>query len=242
MGGEMPQLLTTNAQIKCVHGGTGSVPSPLAPLMTVSGGTVLVDGDKGTIAGCALVQAPCVSFTLRSMGYNATTIDGHKAILVTDFQQTSTMLPLLLTETHNAIDDSTVAPLTAGSPAPPLSAQMLDVVSPVVVAAPPALAFNHVTQLPPLATFVFTVSSAFPRQWMLTHVSASGAEDLTMGGVPGQTVIPAGGDWSTPLLAVIVILTTPYLNALSPGVHEFYLTAVSQRGLPATRAAKLTVA
>jgi hypothetical protein len=238
----MPQLLTTNAQIRCVHAGTGSVPSPKAPLMTVSGGTVLVEGDSGTISGCALVQAPCVSFTLRSMGYNATTVDGHKAILVTDFQQTSTFLPLLLTETHPAVDDSTPAPLTAGSPAPPLSPEMLDVVPPVVVAAPPALAFSHATQLPPVAVFVFTISSAFPKQWVLTHVSASGAEDVTSGGVPGPTVLPPGGGWSSPVLAVVVTLSSAYLNALSPGPHEFYLTAVSQRGLPSTAAAKLTVA
>jgi hypothetical protein len=235
----MPQLLTTNAQIKCAHTGSGSVPSPMAPLMTVNGGTVLVEGDSGTISGCMLVQAPCVSFTLRSMSYNATTIDGHKAILVTDFQQASTGLPLFLTETHQAIDDSTVAPLPAGGAASPLSPEMLDLVSPVVVAAPPAMAFSHVTQLPPLVVFVFSITTAFPKQWTLTHVSASGAEDVTSGGIPGPTVVPPGG---APSPVVVVTLSTAYLNALSPGPHEFYLTAVSQRGLPATTSAKLTVA
>ena len=238
----MPQLLTTNAQIKCLHGGDGSVASPLAPLATVNGGTVLVEGDTGTIAGCALVQRPCVSFTLRSMNYNATTIDGRRAILVTDFQQTSTFLPLILAETHQAFDDSTTAPLTAGSPAPPLSVALLDVTPPVVTVAPPALTFTHSTQLPPSAVFVFALSSPFPKQWMLTHVSASAAEDLTSGGVPGPSVAPAGGNWASPMMTVVVTLDTAYLNSLSSGVHQFYLTAVSERGIPMSLPATLTVA
>ena len=238
----MPQLLTTNAQIKCLHGGTGTVPSPIAPLVTVNGGTALVEGDSGTIAGCAMVQAPCVSFTLRSMGYNATTIDGKKAILVTDFQQTTTQLPLTLVESHQAVDDSSAATLTVGAPDPPLAPEMLDVVPPIVLAIPPALAFNHTTQLPPVAAFTFTISSAFPMRWTLTHVAPGFAEDVTNGGVPGPTVLPSGGDWSSAVLTIAVTLTTPYLNSLSPGEHRFYLTAVSKRGKPAAGLATLTVA
>lgn len=237
----MPQLLTTNAQIKCVHGGTGTVASPSAPLMTVNGGTVLVDGDSGTIAGCGFATAPCTSFTLQSMGYNATTIDSKRAILVTDFQKTTTFLPLLLTETHDAIDDSTVAPLQAGAAAPPLTPEMVDIASPVVVAAPAAGGFSRVNQLPPVVVFVFTISSAFPMQWMLTHLSAAGATDVTAGGTPGPLVAPSGGAWATPVASIVVTLTSAFLNSLATGPHRFYLTAVSKRGMPATTFALLTV-
>jgi hypothetical protein len=238
----MPQLLTTNAQIKCAHTGTGTVASPSAPLMTINGGTVLVQGDNGTIAGCLLVNAPCMSFTLQSMGYNSTTIDSRPAILVTDFQKTNTFLPLFLTETHTTYDDSTPAPLPAGGAAPPLSAEMLDVVPPIVVAVPPAGVFSHTTQLPPLVVFVFTISSAFPKSWILSHVSAAGATDVTSGGIPGPLVAPSGGDWASPVDVITVTLTTAFLNSLPSGPHYFYLTAVSKRGIPATTAAILTVA
>lgn len=237
----MPQLLTTNAQIQCVHGGMGTVSSPLAPLMTVNGGTVLVDGDNGTISGCSFVQAPCVSFTLASMGLNATTIDSKKAILVTDFQKTNTFLPLLLTETHQAIDDSTPAPLAAGSAAPPLSPELLDIAPPIVTPAPAGGGFSHATQLPPVVVIAFTISSAFPKRWILSHLSDTGAVDVTSGGTPGPMVVPSGGDWSSPVDVILMTLTSAYLNALSPGLHTFQLTAVSKRGIPGTAAAIVTV-
>lgn len=237
----MPQLLTTNATILCPHTGRGSVPAPLAPLASVSGGTVLVEGDTGTITGCLLVTQPCVSFTLQSMGLNATTIDSRKAILVTDFQKTSTFLPLFLTETHPGIDDSTPASLPPGQAAPPLSPELLDIVPPVIVAAPTAGVFSLTTQLPPVVVFVFTLSAAFPMQWLLAHVSSTGAEDITSGGTPGPTVIPSGGAWSTPVLTVVVTLTSAYLNSLAPGLHYFYMTGVTKRGIAQTTAAILTV-
>ncbi|MEP6832330.1 MAG: hypothetical protein ABJB74_03005 [Gemmatimonas sp.] len=238
----MPQLLTTNAQIKCLHGGTGTVPAPSAPLMTVSNGVVLVEGDTGVIAGCTLGIAPCVSFTLRSMHYNATRISSRHAVLVTDFQLTTTFLPLLCTETHPAMDNSTPTAIAPGQDAPPLPPELLDVTPPIVVVAPPVAAFNHATQTPPTVAFVFTISSAFPRQWSLTHVSTGGALDVTSGDIPGPTVVPAGGSWNSPTQIVTISLNTAYLNSLVTGQHLFYLTAVSKRGIPVAIPATLTVA
>jgi len=78
----MPQVLTTNAMILCPHGGKGtSVPTD--PKWTVNGGVVLLDGDAGTLT-CPFIL-PCVGYPLRSMGLNATVIDGRKVMLVTDF-------------------------------------------------------------------------------------------------------------------------------------------------------------
>ena len=62
------------------------------------------------------------------MGLNATQIDGRKVILVTDFNQTLTGLPLLMTESHQTFDESTPAAIPTGQPAPPLSPEMADLV------------------------------------------------------------------------------------------------------------------
>jgi hypothetical protein len=238
----VPQLLTTNAQIRCLHGGTGTVPAPSAPLMIVSGGVVLVDGDAGVITGCMQALFPCTSFVLRSMSHNATTIDARRAILVTDFQRTTSFLPLLMAETHAAIDNSTPAPLPPGRATPPLPPEMLDVIPPIVSVVPPAGAFSHVTQTPPTIMFAFTISGLFPRQWTLVHVTAGMALDVTSGGLPGPIVMPAGGRWSTPVQVITVTLNTAYLNSLPAGLHLFYLTAVSQRGIPLAIPATLMVA
>ena len=64
------------------------------------------------------------------MGLNASQIDGQKVILVTDFNQSFTGLPLTMAETHTTIDNSTPAPIPAGQPAPPLSPALADVVKP----------------------------------------------------------------------------------------------------------------
>ncbi len=227
----MPQVLTDKATIVCPHFAMGSIPAPTAPLCDAEGGTVLVEGDTGVIS-CPF-SVPCAGFTLKSMGLNATRIRDRRVILVTDFQQTSTGLPLTLAEHHHVVDDSTPAPLPTGQAAPPLTPAMLDLVPPVISGVPLAGVFAHATQLPPTVVFVFTLSTPFPRQWLLTFINGTAltSADVTNGGVPGPTVVPAGGGWSSPVLVVTVTLTTAFLNALPVGTHYFYMTGVSQRGL-----------
>src|ERR1051326_5236054 len=133
----MPKPLTTNAQILCPHGGIGtSIPSD--PKWTINNGFVLLENDTGTLA-CPYLPYPCIGYQLKSMGLNATQIDGRKVILDTDFNQTFTGLPLFITEFHQTIDNSTVAPIPSGQDAPPLSPELADTVRPVVTAVPPAL-------------------------------------------------------------------------------------------------------
>src|SRR5262245_38521717 len=130
----MPRIMTTNATVLCPHGGTGtSIPS--VPIWNIEGGIALRDGDTGTLS-CPFLP-PCVVYTLHSIGLNATTIAGANAILETDFNQTFTGLPLLITEHHHTFDNSTPAPIANGADAPALSPELLDLIQPVVVAAPP---------------------------------------------------------------------------------------------------------
>ncbi len=236
----MPQLLTTNAIIQCPHGAVG-VSTPSAPLWGIQGGFVLVEGDSGVLS-CPFLP-PCAGYTLRSMGLNSTTIAGRKALLVTDFNQTLTGLPLLMAETHTVVDDSTPAPLPAGSTAPPLPPELLDVAAPVVVAVPPLLAFNTVTQQPATAAVTFTLTHPFPMQWVLSQLSAAppASQDVTNGLPPGLVLAPSGGGWSTPSLTVTLTLTALYMNALGIGVHYFYMTGISRRGKSGFAQVTLTV-
>ena len=100
----MPSVLTTNATITCPHGGLGTT-TPLSPKWTVNGGYVATDGDSGTLT--CVFTPPCVGYTLKSMGLNATRIDGKNAMLVTDFTQSFTGLPLTIVDMNPAIDAST---------------------------------------------------------------------------------------------------------------------------------------
>ncbi|MCB9076085.1 MAG: hypothetical protein H6631_00675 [Anaerolineaceae bacterium] len=237
----MPQVLTTNAQIFCPHGGKG-VSIPTVPKWTVNGGIVLLEGDTGTLT-CPFVLCPCVGYTLKSMGLNATTIDGRKVILATDFNQTFTGLPLLITETHQAFDDTTPAPLPENRPAPPPSPDMADMTKPVVLGIPPALAFNTMTMMPAVITATFTLTTAFPLKWVLTMLNgvAKINVDLTNGLPPGALVVPPGGNWSSPSLVVTVTLNAAFMAALGPGMHHFWMTGVSRRGLSGFAEVILTV-
>lgn len=236
----MPQVLTTNAVILCPHGGKGTSTS-LNPKASVNGGDVLVENDPGTLS-CVFI-VPCVSYQLRSMGLNSTQIDGKKVILTTDFNQSVTGMPLVMTETHQMIDNSTPAPIPPGQAAPPLSPAMLDVVEPVVVAVPPVLVFNSVTMLPPTLMVTFTLFSANPMKWILTLLNGTLLTnlDVTNGVPPGLVVAPAGGAWDTPSLTITMTLTAAFMAALTPGTHYFYMTGVSQRGLTKYSEVMLTV-
>ncbi len=237
----MPRVMTTLATVTCPHGGVGtSIPS--LPIWSIEGGFALREGDQGVLS-CPFLP-PCVGYTLRSMGLNATMLDGSPVILETDFNQTHTGLPLLIVEHNHAVDNSVPSPVPIGGEAPPLSPELLDTTPPTVVPAPPVGVFNLVTQLPVMLPITFTLSSAFPLQWILTRVSEpplATNSDLTNGDPTGAVVVPAGGAWDSPSLVVTLTLSAAYLTALGAGIHHFYMTAVNQRGLSSWQQAVVTV-
>lgn len=236
----MPQVLTTNALILCPHGGKGTT-IPTMPFWSVNGGFVLLEGDTGTLA-CPFVLCPCVGYTLKSMGLNATTLNGRRVILVTDFNQTFTGLPLIMTEFHQTFDQTTPAPLPPGQSSQPPSPPMADTVKPVVVPIPPVLAFNSTTMMPPLLNIAFNLTSPFPLQWTLTLLNGvtKMSFDLT-NGMPPAIVAPVGGVWSSPNLTVSVTLNAAFMAGLGVGMHHFSMTGVSQRGLSGFAECILTV-
>lgn len=227
----MPQVLTTNARIFCPHGGKGTS-IPTHTKWSVNGGLVLLENDTGVLA-CPFLAYPCVKYQLVSMGLNATKVDGRKVILTTDFNQTATGLPLVITETHRMIDNSTVAPIPPGQPAPPLSPELADEAKPVVTCVPPALAFDSFTMQPVTLNVTFTLFAAHPLKWLLTLINEPLKKnvDLTRDLPPGLTVAPSGGVWDAPALVVTMTMTAAYMASLTPGTHRFYMTGVSQRGL-----------
>jgi hypothetical protein len=227
----VPQVLTTNAVILCPHLGLGTS-TPTDPKWLVNGGVVLLENDAGTLA-CPYLVYPCLGYQLRSMGLNATRIDGRKVVLTTDFNQTLTGLPLTMTETHQVLDNSTPAPIPPGQPAPPLSPAMADTVQPVVTCVPPVLAFNVTTMQPATLSATFTLSAVHPLRWILTLINEplTTHVDLTNGLPPGATVTPAGGAWDSPLLTVTLTMTAAFMASLTPGLQRFFMTGVSQRGL-----------
>ena len=237
----MPQVLTSNALIICPHGGIGtSVASD--PKWSIQGGLVLLENDTGTLA-CPFLPFPCIGYQLRSMGLNATRIGLRKVILATDFNQSLTGLPLTMTEFHQVVDNSTPASIPVGQSAPPLSSELADAINPIVVAAPHVLAFNSTTMAPPTLATTFTLTSAFPLLWQLTQINEplASSVDATNGVPPGLTVSPAGGDWSVSPLVVTLTMTAAYMAALGVGLHHFYMTGVSRRGLSGHFEVVLTV-
>jgi hypothetical protein len=238
----MPQVLTTNALIMCPHGGVGTT-TPSDPKWTVNGGFVLLEGDTGVLA-CLFVQAPCSTYTLKSMGLNATTIDGRKVILVTDFNQSVTGLPLTMTEFHQVYDNSTPAPIPTGQSAPPLPGPLADAIKPEIVAVPPALGFSVTTQMPTSLVVTFTLVSDYPMQWILTLLNPKLIPpnvDLTQATSAGLVITPSGGEWSTPSLTVTVTMDALFMNALGPGEYHLFMTGVNQRGLSGFAEVVLTV-
>lgn len=225
----MPQVLTTNAAIICPHGGIGTT-IPTVPKWQINGGYVAVEGDTGTLS-CPFGLFPCTGYQLRSMGLNASEIDGRKVILVTDFNQSVTGLPLVMTEFHRTFDESTPAPIPAGEPAPRPSDEMADLSKPVVT--PPRQIFPFsISTTPTPVIAVFNLTTAHPLCWVLTVINTTLKynQDLT-NGAPGATVVPANGQWTTPSLTVTATLTPAFVTALTPGTHHLFLTAISRRGL-----------
>jgi hypothetical protein len=231
----MPHPLTTNAIIKCPHGGPGTT-IPSLPKWQIDGGYVCVEQDTGTIV-CPQLNNPCPGYTLQSMGLNATKIDGRKVILVTDFNRTLNGLPLDIQDNNNVQDESTPAAIPAGQQAPPPSEEMADLVKPIVIAAPPSFPFKLPPPPPPAPVLItFMLTAQHPSQWILTLIPVPPAPstakfDLTDGISGAVTVVPSGGQWTTPSLTVTVTLLQPFVIGLGPGNHELYLTGVSKRGL-----------
>lgn len=241
----MPRLLTTKAIITCPHGGQGTT-IPTTPILSVEGGYALAEGDAGTLT-CPFPY-PCVGYTLRSMGLNATRIADRKAILETDFQQTQTGLPLTIRETQtSAIDGSVPADVLAGADGDAVPEALDDSAEPVVEVAPPTLAFNSNTMMPATATATFTLASDHPLEWRLTLINpvAQSDRDLTGGAPPGAVVTPAGGGWETTTLTVTLTLTAAFMAGLGTTTgspHEFFLTAINRRGRSGYGRVALTVA
>src|SRR5256885_16926440 len=100
---------------------------------------------------------------------------------------------------------------------------MADLVKPIVVAAPPSFPFKLPPPPPPAPVLItFTLTAQHPSQWILTLIPVPPAPstaqfDLT-DGIPGAvTVVPSGGQWTTPGLTVTVTLLQPFVIGLGTG-------------------------
>jgi hypothetical protein len=240
----MPHVLTTNSIITCPHAGVGvSIPIDLPPKWTVHGGAVLLENDGGIFpvppSPTACKGIPhCVGYKLQSMGLNNTLVSGRRVILVTDFNQTLSRIPLLILPSpleisSSTIDDSTAAYILNGKPAPLLSPDLADFVAPVVKATPKAFPVKKPTT-PPTASIRFNLASLHPLRWILTLLNepSKSHQDLTNGDPPHLTVTPSdGGTWSSSPLTVTVTMTDTYMKGLPDGRYHFYMTGVSRRGL-----------
>jgi hypothetical protein len=226
----MPRVLTTNAIITCPHNGLGTT-TPASRIWTVDGGFVCAEGDTGTLTCTA--PYPCIGYTLRSMGLNASTVVGRRVVLTTDFNLTFTGLPLTMVETHFAVDDSTPVPVPPGQSPPPLDPFLLDLTAPSVQAIPRTFAFNSTTMQPAVLSAAFTLAHPFPMRWLLTLVSEplATSADISTGLPPGLVVTPAGGSWDASPLTIQLSFTAAYMAGLGIGLTHYYLIGVSQRGL-----------
>jgi hypothetical protein len=237
------RVLTTAATIQCPHGGIGTT-TPASQAWTVNGANVVRAADTGTLT-CAYI-VPCSGYLLRSMGLNATLLEGLPVILETDVQQSLTGLPLQISDSHTTYDDSTLAPLPppgSGLPPPAPDLALADVAPPVVTVAPPTAPFSVSLQTPQPAVFTFTLVAPFPLSWSLTLLNtvAKVSVPLTDGLPPGAVVAPPGGRWDASPAVVVLTLVGPFMAALGPGTHDLYLTGVTRRGLSAAAHATVVV-
>lgn len=244
----MPKVLTRNALIQCPHGGIGqSIPSQTS--VVIAGAPVLVDGDTGVIPNCLNLPpagVPCAGYVLRSMGLNAVTVSGRRAIMDTDFEQSVTGYPLVLNEFHQVEDLSLPVVVSPGGTfaAPP---ELQDTDLPTVAAVPPVLTFSKTafanTGAPPFLSATFTLASRFPNSWMLTIIVPPDSTDITSSAPTGLTVQPSGGLWSVSPLTITVTLTGAYMAALPvlPVKVSFVMVGINRRGRSAFSEAVLEV-
>lgn len=241
----MPRVLTTNALIQCPHSTVGQSQS-LDPTWSVNGGMVLVEGDRGLFPPLSCPsQVQCVGYTLASMGLNATQIKGKKVILVTDFNQTDSGLPLTMLETHKVEDDTSPAPIPDGQDAPPLPPPMADETKPSITVAPPGpLVFSLGAGTPLTLAATFTLRSAHPLKWILTlihDVPGGSVERLNESRPAGLTLTPSDSAWNGSPLPITLSMTKAYMLTLVQGDHNFFMTGVSQRGISNSAKLVLTV-
>jgi len=244
----VPEVLTTNALIRCPHTFDGESQS-FDPTWSINGGNVLVEGDRGLLLCTNTV--PCVGYTLRSMGLNATRIKGKKVVLVTDFNQTDTGLPLTIFEENGIFDDTTPAPIPDGQDGPPLPPAMTDMAKPTVTIdpPPPLFEFTITTSSPATLSATFKLVSAHPLQWILIMLHEPEpnpdlkSEDLTSNQPAGLTLTETGGVWNVSPLEITLTMTATYMATLGvfPLVHRFFMIAVSQRGVSSFVELVLTV-
>jgi hypothetical protein len=241
--GDFPQVLTTNAKILCPHGNLG-ISTSGDPTWSVNGGMVLVEGDHGSFPPCPS-QVQCGGYTLKSMGLNATQIKGKKVILVTDFNQTDSGLPITMSELHKVIDKTSPAPIPSGQDAPPLPPPLADETEPLIDVAPSGpFTFTISSNTPATVEVTFKLTSAHPLKWILTLVHeqpGTSSEQLNDSQPAGLTLTPSDSSWNASPLSITLKMIAAYMNTLAPGDHIFFMTAVSQRGLPSFRKLVLTV-
>ena len=178
------------------------------------------------------------------MKLNATTIGGANAILETDFNQTFTGLPLAITEHHDTIDNSTLAPVPNGVQAAAACPELLDVLPPIVVPDRPGCSLRHRDARPGHPDHIHPngrISRAVDSHARQRDPPNGTHADLTNGDPAGAVVAPAGGAWDTPTLVVTLTLSAAYLTALGAGRHHFYMTGVSRRGLSSVQESIITV-
>jgi hypothetical protein len=226
----MPQILTTNALVLCPHGGKGTT-HPSSRKWKINGGYVAVEGDTGDIA-CPFLSCPCYQYTLRSMNLNATKLDGKRVILVTDFNESVTGLPLVMADFHQTFDQSTPAAIPAGRPAPPAAPELADFASPVATPTAQVVQFSVNANAPVLLNF--SLAADHPLRWILTLINEQNGTHLDLtNGAPNLTLQPAGGQWISPVLNIAVTLTPPFINSIATPLTtlHLFLTGVSQRGL-----------
>jgi hypothetical protein len=179
------------------------------------------------------------------MGLNSTFVTGKRVILVTDFNQSISGLPITMIETHPVIDETTPVGIPDGQPAPPLPPEMTDLTKPTVTTSLPAFIFTISTLTPPSVLITFTLTSEHPLLWRLTQIDEPGpipaSHDLTNSQLPELSVNPPGGVWNVPLLKVDLTMTSDFMKTLLPGIHRFFMTAVTQRGISNFVSSELTV-
>jgi hypothetical protein len=222
----MPLIMTKNAIVNCPHGGTGQNVTSQNKYF-VKSFPVLIDGDRGIIppSDCKFPPAgpPCTSYELNSMKLNSTFIDGKNIMLVTDFVISNTGFPLILSETHFVEDNASLNP----GETPTIPSFLLNLIKPIVSAAPPFAIFKKSAPTP--LSFVFSVNSAFPFKWKLTKLSNQEPDD-TQDFTNSTMVTPGGGEWKTNTMSINLVLEPVYLQDLSIGKHHFVMAGIDERG------------
>jgi len=96
---------------------------------------------------------------------------------------------------------------------------------------------------PATLTATFTLISLYSKQWLLTLINEplKSHVNMTNGLPPGLVVAPAGGKWDSSPLTIMLTMTAAFMASLTLGQHHFYMTGISQRGLPGYAEIILTV-